>query len=156
MKPFIIFLALFSLSCVTAQTEAKIKAETEVKQTIALFFEGFHKGDTILMRSVLANKVLTQTTYTNKKGENILRESNINDFIKAIAKRPADEKWEERILDYKIRVDGTMANAWTPYEFWLNDKFSHCGVNSFQLFNDNGTWKIIYLIDTRRRKNCGL
>ena len=36
--------------------------------------------------------------------------------------------------------------------FGLMDNFSHCGVNSFQLFNDNGQWKIIYLIDTRRKK----
>jgi len=47
-----------------------------------------------------------------------------------------------------------MANVWMPYEFWFNGNFSHCGVNFFKLFNDNGTWKIIYLIDTRREKGC--
>lgn len=37
-----------------------------------------------------------------------------------------------------------------------NGNFSHCGVNSFQLFHDNGQWKIIYLIDTRQRTGCGV
>ena len=55
---------------------------------------------------------------------------------------------------YNIQIDGPMANAWTNYEFWVNDSFSHCGVNSFQLFNDQGSWKIIYLIDTRRKEGC--
>lgn len=150
MKYYIIIISLFFFGNINTQSEA----ETQVKQTIETFFKGFHKGDTTLMRSVLADKVVTQSTYTNKKGENILHDSDINEFIKAIAKRPENQKWDERLLEFKIRVDGTMANAWTPYEFWLNGEFSHCGVNSFQLFNDNGKWKIIYLIDTRRRKGC--
>jgi hypothetical protein len=55
---------------------------------------------------------------------------------------------------YNIQIDGAMANAWTSYEFWVNGSFSHCGVNSFQLFKDEGAWKIIYLIDTRRKEGC--
>ena len=147
---------VFLVFLITGTTLAQSNAENElkVKAAIDMFFEGFHKGDTLQMRSVLANKVVLQSTYTNKKGTKVLRDSDINGFIKSIAKRPADQKWDERLLDYKIQVDGTMANAWTPYEFWLNGEFSHCGVNSFQLFDDNGTWKIIYLIDTRRREGC--
>jgi hypothetical protein len=47
-----------------------------------------------------------------------------------------------------------MANAWVGYEFWLNGNFSHCGINSFQMVNFDGDWKIIYLIDTRGRDGC--
>ncbi len=47
-----------------------------------------------------------------------------------------------------------MANVWAPYEFYLNNDFSHCGVNYFQLFFDGIQWKIIYLIDTRRKQGC--
>ena len=102
----------------------------------------------------MADKVVLQTTFTNKDGKNQLVEEEISKLINAVGTRPSDQKWEEKLLDYQIKVDGTMANAWTPYEFWFNGQFSHCGVNSFQLFNDNGDWKIIYLIDTRRRQGC--
>ena len=47
-----------------------------------------------------------------------------------------------------------MATAWTPYEFWYKEKFSHCGVNSFQLMKIENEWKIIYFVDTRRRSDC--
>ena len=47
-----------------------------------------------------------------------------------------------------------MANAWAPYEFYINSEFSHCGINSFQLIKIEGNWKIIYIIDTRRKDNC--
>lgn len=76
-------------------------------------------------------------------------------MLNAIVTRTDDQKWDERLLHYNIQVDGNMANAWTPYEFWFNDAFSHCGVNSFQLFKNGDQWKIIYLIDTRRCLSFG-
>ena len=103
----------------------------------------------------MGDNVTFQTAFRNKEGQDILKQDDVAGFIKVIgSKRPVLEKWEERISSYNVQVDGNMANAWTTYEFWLDGKFSHCGVNSFQLFHDNGTWKIIYLIDTRRRAGC--
>lgn len=145
------FIAFMIVATATGQQSTP---ETEVKKTIDTFFEAFHKGDTTLLKTVLADKLVLQTTYTNKEGKNQLVDEEVSKLITAIGTRPADQKWEEKLLDYQIKVDGTMANAWTPYEFWFNGQFSHCGVNSFQLYNDNGVWKIIYLIDTRRRQDC--
>jgi hypothetical protein len=45
-----------------------------------------------------------------------------------------------------------MANVWTPYEFYINEKLSHIGVNSFTLLLENNIWKIVHIIDTRRKK----
>jgi hypothetical protein len=134
---------------------AQNAAEKDAKKVIETFFEAFHKGDTVLLKSTLYDKVTLQTVYKNKEGKDIfVDEGGPEKLIKAIGTRADDQKWEERLLDYVVKVDGNMANVWTPYEFWFNGSFSHCGVNSFQLFHDNGTWKIIYLIDTRRRSDC--
>jgi hypothetical protein len=151
MDRIIIFLVLLITTTITAQNSEK----DQVKLAIDTFFEGFHKGDTTLMKTVMFDKVHIQTTYKDKEGKSLLVTEEPSNLIQAIANRPADQKWDERLLDYNIQVDGTMANVWTPYEFWFNGEFSHCGVNSFQLFNDNGNWKIIYLIDTRRKEGCG-
>jgi hypothetical protein len=150
MGRIITFLVVLITTTITAQNAE----ETQVKLAIDTFFEGFHKGDTVLMKSVMYDKVTTQTTYKDKEGNGKLVTDEVSKLIQAIANRPADQKWDERLLDYNIQVDGTMAHVWTPYEFWFNDQFSHCGVNSFQLFNDAGQWKIIYLIDTRRQAGC--
>lgn len=145
----------FFLTCsLTTLIPAQTIAELEVKAAVDTFFEGFHKGDTLLMTSVMADKLLLQTAFKDKEGKDVLVTEDRQKLIEAIANRPDDQKWDERLLDYVIKVDGNMANAWTPYEFWFNDQFSHCGVNSFQLFNDNGSWRIIYSIDTRRRAGC--
>ena len=150
MARIIFYIALLITSTSIGQTHE----DTLVKASVDTFFEGFHKGDTALMKSVMADKILMQTAYRNKEGKDILVTDNPNKLINAIADRPDDQKWDERLLDYSIQVDGNMANAWTPYEFWFNGEFSHCGVNSFQLFKNGNTWEIIYLIDTRRRANC--
>lgn len=150
MTRFIVYLCVVLTSTMYSQEDENKK----IKATIDTFFEGFHKGDTTLMKSVMMDNMILQTTFTNKEGNNMLVTEKPEKLFEAIATRTSDQKWDERLLDYSIQVDGTMANVWTPYEFWYNDTFSHCGVNSFQLFNDGGTWKIIYLIDTRRREGC--
>lgn len=151
MRRLLLFLMLTSMISIHAQQDQT----ANVKAAVDTFFEGFHKGDTLLMRSVLADKVVLQTAFRNREGKDVLRnDGDISNLLNAIANRPDDQKWDERLLDYIIKVDNNMANAWTPYEFWLNGNFSHCGVNSFQLFHDNGQWKIIYLIDTRQRQGC--
>lgn len=40
------------------------------------------------------------------------------------------------------------------FEFYIGDKFSHCGVNSFQLVKKDGDWKIFFIVDTSRQSNC--
>ena len=150
MTRFIFYLCVLLTSVVFAQEDENAK----VKATIDTFFEGFHKGDTTLMKLVMMDKMLLQTTYTTMERNHVLVSEESSKLMSAIANRPNDQKWDERLLNYNIQVDGIMAHVWTPYEFWFNDTFSHCGVNSFHLFNDNGHWKIIYLIDTRRAKGC--
>ncbi len=151
MNKIVLVALLFSMVQISAQTTV----EQEVEEVIKTFFEGFHKADTLLMKQTMGDRLVFQTAFKNKEQKDILKQDDVSGFIKAIGSgRPVQEKWEERISSYTIKVDGNMANAWTEYEFWLDGKFSHCGVNSFQLFHDNGAWKIIYLIDTRRRSSC--
>ena len=67
----------------------------------------------------------------------------VADFVKRITTTPEGTTLDELILSYHIRVDGAMASAWTPYRFYVNDTFSHCGVNSFQLVKMASGWKIV-------------
>ena len=84
----------------------------------------------------------------------MFRETEFSRFLKGIVTIPDSIPFREEITGYNINIDGTMANAWTDYKFWLKDELSHCGVNSFQLINYDGDWRIIYIIDTRRKADC--
>lgn len=48
----------------------------------------------------------------------------------------------ERIWDPEVKIRGPIANVWTPYDFWIDGKFSHCGIDSFDLIKADGQWKI--------------
>ena len=150
MKQILLVTALCFVMTINAQ-----KNETEqVKTVIIKFFDAFHKQDTTLLKSMAKEGVKLQSISVNREGKTILQESDYNQFVKSITSIPKDQTFEEKLLDFNIKVDGKMANAWTPYEFWFNGNFSHCGVNSFQLIKEDDAWKIIYLVDTRRRKGC--
>lgn len=152
MKNFLIITAL----CIGLNSYSQ-KSENEnenVKQAIISFFDALHKQDSTALKSMAKGNIKMQSISVNKDGETVLQERNYDDFVKNITSIPKDRSFEEKLLGFTINVDGNMANAWTPYEFWYNGKFSHCGVNSFQLIKKEDTWKIIYLVDTRRRDDC--
>ena len=143
MKTILVSLMLIFSSATYSQNE-------EVKQVVVTFFKGFHAKDSITMKSVCADKMILQSISESSKGTQFKNDS-AQDFFRSIATIPNTILFEEKLLDYSIQVDGAMAHVWTPYEFYLNNKLSHIGVNAFTLFKDNGLWKIVYLIDTRRK-----
>ena len=127
-----------------------------VKKAVEMFFDGFHNQDSMAIKGTTSADIIMQTVGRDENGISTVKPTKFNKFLKSIVSIPDTTKFREKLLSYKIQVDGNMANAWTPYEFWINDTLSHCGVNSFQLHKKNGTWKIIYIIDTRRRDDCKL
>ena len=151
MKSILFILALISSTVVFGQSSF---SQVDAKQVIDTFFEGFHKGDTLQMNSVLTSDTVLQTAFTDGQGNDRISSMPVSNLLKAIAERPTDQVWDERLLDYKIQLDGNLAHVWTPYEFWANGSFSHCGANAFTLAKTEKGWKIIHLIDSRRRSSC--
>lgn len=146
MKKILIAIVLLAFTKTSAQDFEK----QEIRNTIQTFFEGFHHRDTVLLHQVCADKMILQSIEENATG-NHLTEEPLQFFYRSIASMPKDLKYNEQILSYTIQVDGTMGHAWTPYEFYLNGQLSHKGVNAFTLFKEKDRWKIVYIIDTRRK-----
>lgn len=128
-----------------------IAQESQPKKVVEDFFIAFHAKDTITLKEWCHPEIVMQTIANTKEG-NKLKTDEFSVFLKSIASIPMNMKFEERILNYHVQIDGNLAHVWTPYEFYINEKLSHIGANSFTLYNDNGKWQIIHLIDTRRKK----
>jgi hypothetical protein len=140
----IIFILVFSFNVASAQNSSP-------KQIIDDFFTAFHAKDTLALKQICHSDIVLRTIDNTKEGNKLELES-FDDFLKSIATIPSNLKVVEKIIDYKVEIDGNLAHVWTPYEFYVNDKLSHIGANAFTLYNDNGKWQIIHLIDTRRKK----
>jgi hypothetical protein len=77
--------------------------------------------------------------------------------VRALVERfPAStgRKLEERIHDPLIRIDEDLAVIWAPYEFLVDGKVDHCGVDLVEVVRRDGRWLIAGLADTSR-KACG-
>ncbi|MBV7270506.1 nuclear transport factor 2 family protein [Winogradskyella luteola] len=147
-------ITLICIVCLGYNINAQNAEVEAVKATIVEFFEAFHKKDTTMLKTMAKGNIKMQSISVNAEGKTVLQESDYNQFVKMLASIPEDAKFEEKLLDFNIQIDGHMANAWTQYEFWFNGNFSHCGVNSFQLIKEDEKWKVFYMVDTRRREGC--
>jgi ketosteroid isomerase-like protein len=147
MRKIVVLIVLFTSAYSQAQNQ-------EIQNVIETFFEAFHAKDTLKLKVLCDETMILQSINENIKGAKLSNEKPAA-FFKSIASIPAELKFQEKILSYSIQVDGSMAHAWTPYEFFVNGKLSHKGVNAFTLFKkdtpEKSGWKIVHLIDTRRK-----
>lgn len=150
MKHTLLLFALASLFNLSAQDRDPMS----VRQAIDQFFEGFHQRDSMAMKEILSPSLELRSISRSPEGQPVMQTLPISDFLMSMASIPDTLRFSEKLLDYKINVDGDMATAWTPYEFYLSGSLHHCGVNSFQLFHDGSSWRIIGLSDTRRTEGC--
>ena len=144
MKKLFIVFALFLYGFSFAQNEKE-----EVKKAIETFFTAMYNGDVISLQNTFSESVVFQTI--TKDGS--VKNEDAKKFAEGISGFKKGEL-DERIKFKTISIDGTLASVWTPYQFYFKGKFSHCGVNNFVLVKQNGSWKIQYIIDTRRKENC--
>lgn len=127
-----------------------------VMEPIVSLFKAMNLGDSALARQSFAKEITMATLGIDKSGKAFLRrESSMKGFLKAIA-TPHAEPWSEPIWDTKIDIDGNLAQVWTKYAFYTGKKFSHCGVDAFQLVKEDGKWKIFHLADTRQSQGCNV
>lgn len=122
-------------------------AEDSVKVVINNMFEGMRRADSAMVVESFHPSAILHTIGREKLGQAAPLE-----FGTAVRRMKAGQL-DERIEFGAVHIDANMASVWTPYRLYVDGKFIHCGVNSFQLVRYSGAWKIVHLIDTRR-KDC--
>jgi hypothetical protein len=140
-----IFLILFTICFFQAQAQT---TQDTVKQVIDQLFKGMLEADSAKVVSVFHPSAVLQTISKDAG----IRNDGFTSFGSSM-KRLKPGQLDERITYGSILVDGNLASVWTPYNLYFDGKFMHCGANSFHLVRTNGAWKIVHLIDTRR-KDC--
>lgn len=148
MRYIFLFLLTTTISFSFAQN-----SEDSVKTVVQNLFFAMKSADTVLLKSSFADSAILQTIVMNTQEIVTVRNEQLKDFVDFISKEEKGNA-DERIIFETIKIDGPLAFVWTPYEFYYKEKFSHCGVNSFQLVKFSSGWKIQYLVDTRRKDNC--
>ena len=155
--------ALAALACLCAAAPAAAQADAAqargadpgsarpveaVRAAVAQLFDGMRAADTTAVRAVL-HPDARFSTVTRQGERHALAPGDVGAFLAALAS--SDVVWDERLGEVEVRVDDGLATAWMAYRFYAGDRFSHCGVNAMQLVQDAAGWRILNLVDTRRR-----
>jgi len=124
--------------------------EAEIIAVAQRMFDAMRTRDTAALRSVFDPSArLVRVT-----PQGAVRAEPADGFIRAVAGGKDGPEWNERFWDPEVRIDGNIAQLWTKYDFHLGDKFSHCGIDAFQLAKTSAGWKVVQVADTRRQTGC--
>jgi hypothetical protein len=117
------------------------KDEYQIKSVILKTFSAMKSVDSVALKSCFTEKALLHISQVRPEG-NIVREVSIANFVQNVmTRKPGD--MDERVLSWgPILIDHEIATAWVPYEFYLNGKFSHKGVDAFILVKVGEQYKI--------------
>jgi len=50
--------------------------------------------------------------------------------------------YRERYWSPTVLIRGGIAVVWAPYEYWIDGKTSHCGVDVFDFVKIDGAWRV--------------
>ena len=153
MKKFLTSIVLTTLLCLSTSAFCQEVDLSTPEGTVKALFKSMYDGDSTLASKVFADNASLNSVFTTKSGEQKVNEGDVAGFINAIG-TPHEEVWDEKISNLSVKTDGDLAHVWMDYSFFLGDKFSHCGVNAMHLIRKDGEWKILQIVDKRRKSNC--
>jgi hypothetical protein len=136
-------------AAVPADTAADRQAVSAVVRGI---FDAMRAGDSARIRAAFHPNAQLATS-AMRQGAPVVQFDSVGAFVHAVG-TPHEEVWDERLRSETVRLDAGLASVWTEYSFYAGQRFSHCGVNSFHLVRTAEGWKILSLVDTRRRQGC--
>ena len=144
----LVLFTAFSLS-VAAQN-----SDDEIMKPINTLFEAFETRDSLLARQQFTENASLYALVKTNDSEGVIL-ADINKFMSFIGdqKRP---NVSEPLWNPIIQRDDRIATVWVQYAFYYQNKFSHCGIDSFQLVRNDNQWKILSIIDTRRNTDCDI
>ena len=127
----------------------QLEIEREIISVIDKFTEAINTKDPKIVSDILDSELDKIKFYVKNDSSYHKKSSSSLDFLKT-----SENKFFEKYWDPIITTDGNIASVWAPYEFYLDDVFSHCGTNLFFLVKENEKWRILHYGYTIDKINC--
>lgn len=149
-------LFLLLILCATALGQApkvseKSDAAKEALAVVNQLFAAMQAKDAQAIRALFsAEGQLTATQRRN--GQPSLRVSTGEAFAKLIIETKGVLK--ERMYKPEAVVSGDLVLVRGRYGFYVDERFSHCGTNSFHLMRTADGWKIVNAASTIELEGC--
>lgn len=136
----------------TAQAQSLEPDRKAVLAVVQRLFDGMRAGDSSAVRAAFHPQALLATAAL-RQGRTVVEVDTVDAFVRAVG-TPHPVVWDERVRASRVELDGPLASVWAEYSFYAGGKFSHCGIDAFQIARDGDAWRIVALMDTRRKDGC--
>jgi hypothetical protein len=127
------------------------RAQTDsaaVVTTAQRLLDAINTADTTMARAVLA----PGAQFVSSRAGTAPRRQADTTFLRSLT--TTRSKYLERMWSPAVRVKGAIADVWAPYDFHVDGKFSHCGIDTFTLLKGPTGWLIASVVYTVESSGC--
>lgn len=143
---------LFAISALAVIAQGKTD-EAAVREAVLDLFHAMRAQDTAMLGDCFVPEGRLLTTKVDLEGVPVIRETAIAQF-KSMVAASQGRLLDEQVTAWDIRIDGNLAAVWADYLLYVDGNFVHCGVDAIQLARVRQDWKIVQVMDTRRKEGC--
>jgi len=151
MKNIRLALLLCGPFCFTAAIADDAIDRVAVVNMVQTFFDAMTDRDVDVMRTLLTTDGIFYGYRETADGLQITRSAHAA-FVAGIGER--NNTLIERFWDPQILLHDRMAIVWTPYDFYVDGEFSHCGIDNFNFLKTDQGWKITGIVFSMEPDNC--
>ena len=141
---------LLAILCIVATVGNGIAQDSkqEVLKVVNTFFRTMENKDATAFNDLFLENAYAYSI--RQQGDSTLVRNSI---LKAST---TTNSLKERLRDEEItiHIHNNVAAVWAAYDFWINDKHSHCGYEIFTLIKTNNAWKIASLTYSVEQDAC--
>ena len=142
-----LIIILFVVSGFSRMTQTQSSSDRDaVLKVVQAFFDTMTAKDIDGAREILVPQGRFHAMRTGAEPRSLSNEEYLAQL------QASKQTMRERIWNPEVRVQGPIATMWAPYDFWIDGKFSHCGVDAFDLIKTDKGWKIaggVYTLETK-------
>ena len=146
MRAWMVLMLAGSISVAAQAPPAERDAVLKVVQA---FFDTMSAKDVEGARAILQPQGRFHAMRMDGAKPDVRAFSNEEYFAQLTA---STQKMRERMWNPEVRIHGLIATVTTPYDFWIDGKFSHCGTDVFDLIKTAEGWKIaggVYTLESK-------
>jgi len=139
MRMAVAIVAVVLLAAANSRAQSSNADRDEVLKVVQAFFDTMTAADVEGARKILQPQGRFHAMRMRDGKPDVRAFSNEEYFAQLQASK---QKMRERIWSPEVRISGPIATLWAPYDFWIDGKFSHCGIDAFDLIKTEDGWKI--------------
>jgi len=132
-------------------TPAQAGEEEDILAVVDQFFVGLKTADPSLWKPIMVPEGTVMVS-REKDGAWTFSQRGIGADIDRLAEN--DAVIDEHYYNPTVLIRETLAVVWTPYDLYIDEELSHCGIDVFQMMKIDGEWKIAQVAYTIEPEGC--